>query len=562
MRSTLFCLSFQIAFALGCVTAEAPSPLDVPAATGEDAGVFELASGEVFEFPVPQTSARKDMLPQDPFADFEVSALFVAPGRAEYQVEGFYDAGNGWLVRFLPPSPGRWRFTVNVNHSEKHSVHSGVIDCKGAPHKGFLRISKKNHFRLEWENGVPFYPIGIQPGSQGPRVGLDGGQRDRQHGRGRGSSADFKTYLAEFQGKANLFRIQLGQGTSAGCAQQILTVRDGRIVYDIEQARILDNAVRELRAHGFAVIIIPFQDMSLWGYGDGAFGHNRDLDGWKNIKNENAVRPVKQYLRYLIARYAAQTDIWEIFNEDSFTSNEWLRDIAHYIRSLDPYGHIVTTNYERPTEDWCELVNPHEYMWMDASEVDAHLTKEIARFKSFGKPVVYTEFGNQGTLSNRDPVKWRIAVWTAFMNEAAILFWHMGGGITSPRPQARGNANAYLGPEAREYFRVLQDFTRDVPVTLRPAFNGYAGPGEFVRRYALSDGKMTLLYVHHYRDQQKPIRADVFVWTGPGEFDVTWIDPATGNTVATEKTAANGQVCRLKTPDVAIDIAAKIIRAD
>ena len=119
-----------------------------------------------------------------------------------------------------------------------------------------------------------------------------------------------------------------------------------------------------------------------------------------------------------------------------------------------------------------------------------------------------------------------------------------------------------LGPEARGYFRVLQDFTKDVPVTLRPVFNGFAAPGEFVRRYALSDGNMTLLYIHHYRDRQKPIRANVYVWTGPGNFDVTWIDPATGNTVAVEKVAANGQVCRLETPEVAIDIAAKIIRSD
>ena len=39
---------------------------------------------------------------------------------------------------------------------------AGSFKCEGTPGHGFLRISKRNPFRYEYEDGTPFYPIGIQ----------------------------------------------------------------------------------------------------------------------------------------------------------------------------------------------------------------------------------------------------------------------------------------------------------------------------------------------------------------------------------------------------------------
>ena len=52
----------------------------------------------------------------------------------------------------------------------------------------------------------------------------------------------------------------------------------------------------------------------------------------------------------------------------------------------------------------------------------------------------------------------------AFMNESGMLFWSMSGIRTVPQKKPRGNANAYLGPESRKYFRVLMDFVKDLCV--------------------------------------------------------------------------------------------------
>ena len=87
--------------------------------------------------------------------------------------------------------------------------------------------------------------------------------------------------------------------------------------------------------------------------------------------------------------------------------------------------------------------------------------------------IMNTEFGNKGSLSNYDPVKWRIVVWTCYTREVGMLFWSMSGVKTVPNPKPRGNANMYLGPESRKSFRVLMDLVRDLPVDMKPILTGF-----------------------------------------------------------------------------------------
>ncbi|KKL44663.1 hypothetical protein LCGC14_2363440, partial [marine sediment metagenome] len=242
--------------------------------------------------------------------------------------------------------------------------------------------------------------------------------------------------------------------------------------------------------------------------------------------------------------------------------DDYLAHLAKVVRDADPYDRIITTNYARPRAKWCEIVTFHEYMGMPAAGVDAYLAKEIGKFKAYGKVVQNTEFGNQGWLSNYDPIKWRIAVWTAFMNESGILFWGMSGGKTTGRRPYRGNANAYIGPESRQYFRVLNAFTRDMPIDMRPVASGYTEHND-LRIYALSNGAVSALYVHHFSDHKKAYQLPdpLFVQTGPGSFRVRWIDPADGKTVRTNRASTKGQYLSLKLPPVKIDLACRIDRA-
>ncbi|MHC4716756.1 MAG: hypothetical protein ACYS5V_07295, partial [Planctomycetota bacterium] len=458
-----------------------------------------------------------------------------------------------------PRARGKWSYTAALTGSGGlRRRKTGGFTCRRKAGKGFLKISRRNPYRMEYADGTPFYPIGIQTGGYF-QVGFDGPARG---GRRRWRTVPADEWCKAFDGAVNLVRWQLGAGTTAGCALPLIRKRGRRDRYDTRLAAKMDDLFALQRAHGFRHILILFQDMSLWGDGTTTFGRGRDLKNYKSLKAAN-LPDQEAFIRYVVARWGCYVDIWELFNEDSYAPDDYLAHLAATVRAADPYDHIITTNYARPRADWCEIVTWHEYMGMDAAEVDAYLAKEIGKFKAYGKVVQNTEFGNQGWRSNYDPVKWRIAVWTAFMNESGMLFWGMSGRRTVGRRPYRGNANAYIGPASRQAFRVLNEFTRGMPIDMRPVASGYTEHND-IRVYALSNGAVSAVYVHHFADHTKTYRhADsVIVQTGPGKFKLKWINPADGKGVREESAETVQQYLSLKVPPVKIDLACRIDRTN
>ena len=182
-------------------------------------------------------------------------------------------------------------------------------------------------------------------------------------------------------------------------------------------------------------------------------------------------------------------------------------------------------------------------------------------WKSYGKVVLNTEFGNKPLLSNYDPVKWRIATWVAFMNECGMLFWSMSGFLVPAGPNIKCNANAYIGPETRRSLRALNELTKDLPVDMKPVATGYTADVG-VRAYALSNGAISMVYVHHFADHSQTIRQPMSfgVQTGPGEFRAQWFDPATGEAVAGEDITAEMDFLRLPIPPFKIDLICRLDR--
>ena len=492
----------------------------------------------------------------NPFWDPAVWATFTSPSGKPARVDGFYYGGGEWRVRFVPRELGRWTYAAVHGSGTQQMKKQGSFQCKGVHGRGFLRISPRNPYRLEYEDGTPFYPIGVQTGGY-TTVGFDGPWAG-QHW----EMVPVAQWCRAFEGAANLARWQMRPGGRPGHGLALIAGYSRLDRYDTDAAAEMDGLFRLERQHGFAHILTPFEDMSLWGDRLSAFGAARDLEQYKSLQAKNLPLQEK-YLRYLVARFACYVDIWELFNEDSYAPNDYLAHLAKVVRDADPYDHIITTNYARPKQPWCEVVTWHEYMGMPANGVDAYLAGEISKFKAYGKVVLNTEFGNQGWLSNYDPVKWRIAVWTAFMNESSILFWNSSGVKRRGRRPYRGNANAYLGPESRQAFRVLNEFTAGMPVDMRPVASGYTEHND-IRTYALSNGKVTAVYVHHFSDHQKPYQFPdpLFVQTGPGRFRAKWIDAADGKVIRTDESGTQQQYLPIRLPPVTIDAACRIDRLE
>ncbi len=507
---------------------------------------------------------------ENPFRDAACAAEFVAPSGIRFRVEGFHDGEDLWKVRFVPREHGLWSWTARITGGAKPVEAAGAFECRGTHGHGFLRLSARNPFRYEYEDGTPFYPIGIQtcdflrPDFDGP-----------EPGQGESRTVSNAEWLQAFTGAVNLVRTQFGQGTRAGCALPLIAAppkgKPGEALdpfryrpdrYDLDLAARIDAVYREQREAGVSQILILFQDMSLWGGGDTAFGKVRDRESYKTLRAANLTLQ-EQYIRYIVARYGAFVDIFEIFNEDSYAPDDYLAHLAALIRKADPYGRLLTTNYERPGAGWSDITTWHEYMGMPAREVDAYLVGQIALFKSRGKLVQNTEFGNQGALSNVDPLKWRIAVWAAYMHESSLVFWSMSQRQFPAGHVKTGNANAYIGPETRRAFRVFHGLTRDLPVTMRPAAVGY-GDQTQLRAYALAGERRALVYVCHVADHATAFTLSdpLFVQTGPGRWRVRWVSPETGADLASEEVETVHQYLSLRVPPVMVDVVARLERID
>ncbi len=501
----------------------------------------------------------------NPFHDATCQAEFTSPSGKKIAVGGFYYGSEEFRIRFVPREQGTWTWTAELTGQgetsassvEPRQEKSGGFVCSGVSGHGFLQVSKRNPYRLEYDDGTAFYPIGIQTCSfLGPDFAGEPGQS-------REGWTDNKTWLKAFAGSVNLVRTQFGQGTTAGCALPLIPGGGDGTVYDTDLAAKIDQAYAQHRAVGISQMLILFQDMSLWGSRPTAFGHGRDLAGYKSVEAPNL--PLQeQYIRYIVARWGAFVDVWELYNEDSYSPDDYLAHLAKVVRAADPYGHLVTSTYWRKSFTWSDIVTWHEYMGMPASGVDSQVVSQLAQFKSYGKPVVNTEFGNQGILSNVDPLKWRIATWTAFMNEGSILFWSASNRQLKVGENAgKGNANAYIGPDTRQHLRVLNEFTRDLPIDMRPVSAGYTHNHGDIRAYALSNGAATVVYVHHFSDRAKAHQvAPLLVETGPGEFRYRWINPEDGKEVASGELMSLQQYASLKVPPVTVDLACRIDRVE
>ncbi len=168
--------------------------------------------------------------------------------------------------------------------------------------------------------------------------------------------------------------------------------------------------------------------------------------------------------------------------------------------------------------------------------------------KTFNKPIVYGEWGNGG--SNRDPLsslRMRLTAWTAFFNEASLIFWNTTGVNFYP-------ANIYLGPEERGYIQVFQSYIKDFPAA-QPSVITTSNPN-LVRGYALSSPNIYGAYFHAYTNHTTSTSNITITIDVPKTGTATWINPSTGAVLGTQSVSAGVQT--LNVPPFLIDVALKI----
>jgi hypothetical protein len=472
----------------------------------------------------------------DPWDQVALTMRLTSPSGRHYQISGFYYGGNRWKARFAPSQTGLWSWVARISDGSRSRTFRGQFKVVRSGSPGFVRRSPFNRYRWTFSDGSPYYPLGIgdcvalQPGESSPldRWGLDGGFRPPGvHTEGR--MVNMNTYMRAYASAGvNLFRWSVDN-----CSFRLFqTIDPSGNVYSQQGGVWGDELVQRMRRHGFRIYFTFFNQPP--------FAQNPAPD---------QISAIERYVSYVVARYGAYVDFWELMNESTATG-DWYSQIGSYLHRIDPYHHPVSTSWEQPQLPEIDLSSPHWYENESEFESDADTWQRMMGWEQAGKPVIVGEQGNVGrNWYPNSSVRMRLRAWTAFFAQGALIFWN-----ASFAKDDVGNA-IYLGPQERRYIRVLQRFTRGFDRRASITSVATSAPA-LVRGYALRGPRQYAAYLVAYTNHASPTTS-VRVSVNPrSRGEATWISPSTGAILGRRKLRGGSQW--LAVPAFTTDIALKI----
>jgi hypothetical protein len=470
---------------------------------------------EVIELAFPYASGAL----ANPWEDVAVTAAFRTPAGRLIMVEGFFYDEDTYLVRFVPTELGEYEYTVDLRGPSGNDSYAGSFTSAPSQRKGFLRKQAGNPYRLVFDDdGSIANVVGLQ--DCWAKTGeLTGFIEEKQ-------KVDLETYLKTYGAEGAGFNLLRWNPGNCGFDIYDKLGPKGN-TYFVRESKWADRLLTAARAHGFHIMLALF------------------------FKPPDASQP-DQYLRaarYVMARYGAYVDVWEITNETEAEKFpiEFIQALASYVRALDPYKRLITNSFERDG-DWkvLDARSPHIQISQDAF---ADMQRATQGFTT-AAAVISGETYNPGNrnwdeLSSR---RLRMYAWTAFLTGLVDVYWN----TTFSRTCKCVPGNMYLGAEERGYIAVLQKLSAGVPANSE--LLALQLPDK-VTGYALTSPTTFLAYL--YRPLGTTVKTtSQFGVDVPVNGTLTFFDPATGNSLGHFPVKAGKQL--FKTPPYVQDVVISI----
>ena len=298
------------------ITAPAAGPAPGnPSVTVPAYGVFE----QTFTFPSASYS--------NPWEQVTGSITVKSPSGVQKTVGLFYYGTNTWKARFAPSEVGNWTWTATIGDAATSQPSSGSFAVTASTWPGFVRQNSTNPFRWVTDSGAAFHPIGI---GDCIATKLDPMSLDTQ-------DVTPANYFGAFQNAGvNLFRWSVDN-----CSYNLWsTISDSGNSYLTTEGQSGDQLVQTVRQYGMRTFMA-------------VLGNNVPYSTGATTAQINAV---KRYVKYIVDRYGAYVDFWELMNESTVDAG-WYDQIAQYLRSVDPYGHPISTSWEQPSQSRIDVVS-------------------------------------------------------------------------------------------------------------------------------------------------------------------------------------------------------------
>ncbi len=294
---------------------------------------------------------------ENPFVDASVEGWFAADDGRKVHVDGFCDSADGSIfrIRFMPPEPGHYRYSVTYRQRSYECIYSGEFTAKDSRRRGLVRVDKDYPWHFIWEgtgehyfwNGTTTYWL----------MGWDD-ETIR-------SNIDRLSRL-----KINRLRVAIDG-----------RVKNGRAWYEnvfpTDKFTFLLNPwvakqPNSVEKPGFDVTRF---NIGYWQKIERMLGHARDKDmvisiifyvdgrrpGVDPFKDRMGGEDEQQYYRYGVARLAAFSNVmWDVTNEYRlFRNDAWAEKMGTFIEKCDPYDHLTSVHghgdFRFQTSPWADF---------------------------------------------------------------------------------------------------------------------------------------------------------------------------------------------------------------
>jgi hypothetical protein len=101
---------------------------------------------------------------ENPLQDAKVRVTFTAPSKRTQTVDGFWDGGTTWRVRFSPDEVGTWTYLTSATPESETGLHAQKGSLRVAASMGTTRLERHGPIRvaqgrtyLEHADGTPFF---------------------------------------------------------------------------------------------------------------------------------------------------------------------------------------------------------------------------------------------------------------------------------------------------------------------------------------------------------------------------------------------------------------------
>lgn len=320
---------------------------------------------EVFEFALAGPSSG------NPFTDVHLTAAF-AMGNRTVNVDGFYDGGGVYKVRFMPDTEGQWSYKTSSSEATLDGK-AGTFVCSSPLQSAHGPVAVRNTHHFAYADGSPYFPFGTTCYAWVHQS--DDLQRQT-----------LETLRTSPFNKIRMCVFPKSYQYNHNEPQLYPFERSATGVHDFMRPNPaffahIEGRIADLRALGIEADLILFHPYDRWGYAT----MSREQDDL--------------YLRYVLARMSAYRNIWwSMANEWDLMRAKSVQDFDrffHIAEQHDPVGHLRSVHYSHTMYDYSRP-------WVTHASLQTYKFEDAAGWlTAWQKPISFDEVQYEGNLNSR-----------------------------------------------------------------------------------------------------------------------------------------------------------------